>query len=244
MKKATLLLLSLLSIYTLSYAQSWQWGKRAGNDANGSGTIVTDEDLKDITVDNAGNVYFIATVQGQGGAISIDGRPGTFTGYGGRDILVCSYTCNGNFRWKKTIGGAVNDGNSHLSIGTDTLGNVFFSGFVSQSPSTPAKFDADTTLSTANPKGFFVARYDTSGNFKWLRMPAPDTISYITKSRYPIFDMWVNKDGTVDLLTFIQQGGPIGNSNTFYADSSRAYILSYSLTGNITRFIKPHLTMR
>ena len=236
----------LVYITSSSSAQTWQWGKRGGGNIQAVNPLTQNESIKDIALDKYGNSYFVATIRSDNNTVTVsDG--GSVQGYGYLDIMVGSYSCSGAIRWKKVIGGLGWDGfhTYNLSIGIDTLGHVYVTGTTDQSPSTPVRFDTDTVLNTNNPKSVFLVQYDTSGIFKWLRMPAPDTVTYLRSGYYPFFGQWVNKDGTIDVFSFLQKSGPLGNSNgSVYIDSSAAYIISYDTAGNIKRLLSPDLKMR
>ncbi len=228
------ILIAILLLITCNlYSQSWQWGKRGGG--------LDNDEIIDMTTDNGGNVYILAKVLTYP-TLTGDTSQGPGISYGAIDMLVASYSCNGTFRWKKTIGGQSLD--KPKRIGTDTLGHVYVTGNVDSEISFPqikVHFDNDTILPYTVRKSLFIIQYDTSGQFKWLRQPTPDNI---TDSSYfagiPI-DMLVNNDGKVEILCYLKAGLLAGGGN-FVADSSRPYVLTYNAAGNIVSLKKPQMS--
>src|SRR5687767_417370 len=111
MKFILVLLLQLL--FCISYCQSWQWGVRGGGSSNGQNNSV--ETVEDLTTDNVGNVYILSTIESSGFP-TITGVPNVINRYGARDILLVSYNCNGQFRWKKVIGGSSDDNGRAIGV--------------------------------------------------------------------------------------------------------------------------------
>ena len=237
MKQLIIFVIILIAAPNL-YAQSWQWGVRGGGMIS-NGSLY--ENVEDMATDNAGNVYVLSNING-GGPITISGVADGIPTPGRRDMLVTSFSCIGAFRWKKLIGG----GNDDLprAIGADTLGNVYVTGYVSP-PTLPGKlveFDTDTTLVRTSVRTFFLVKYDTSGNFKWLRQPMPDTMSPYNHAYSQPRDMIVNPNGEVEILCHLQRGQLGGSS--FVADTARAYLLKYNYNGEIIGLVKPEINWR
>lgn len=116
MKKIFLLSLFIFISQYLYAQQGWQWGKRGGSSTQ-AGTGVN-ETLHDIAADKNGNVYALSYVYNS--SLNIDGIP--VAGYGGTDIMVSSFSCDGTYRWHKLIG--ANSGDYGVAIRTDTMGGV------------------------------------------------------------------------------------------------------------------------
>ena len=81
-------------------------------------------------------------------------------------VLLLSNSFAQNYEWAKSIGSAASDwGNS---ITTDASGNVYITGFYSNT----ADFDpgVDTAnLISAGGYDIFVAKYDNNGNYLWAK---------------------------------------------------------------------------
>ena len=186
----------LLTITLSSSAQSWQWGKRGGSGGSSPGDKVVD-----MATDQNGNVYVLSVCSAIG-TVNVDGHPG-ITPYD--RLSVASWSCNGEFRWLKMFGsGSLATGDA---IHVDTLGGVYIAGTMSSSASSfggPGYFDTDTVL-PASYKRMYVIKYDTGGNYQWLKMPEPDTIP--VGERYSgVLDMDGTLDGDLYLYTILRPG--------------------------------------
>ncbi|XZF16475.1 T9SS type A sorting domain-containing protein [Chitinophagaceae bacterium MMS25-I14] len=199
------LALTLLFVTIHSYAQTpkFQWGKRGGS--GGSDYSGSFEHVIDMAADAHGNVYVLAL--NSSSLANIDGH----NGIGVRDKLsLASWDCNGNFRWMKNYGSAsVFYG---TALATDTLGGVYMTGeTISNNSLGYSYFDTDTTLGNTNAK-MYIIKYDTSGNFQWLKMPEPATVPYNALSS-PI-DMSVAPNGDIYWLASLETGSYDGNAYT------------------------------
>ena len=232
--KSILIAILLLTAYD-SYCQTWQWGKRGGG--------LDNDEIVDMTTDNGGNVYILANVLTYP-TLTGDTAQGPGISYGASDMLVASYSCNGTFRWKKTIGGQSLDYPNR--IGTDTLGHVYITGMVEPVISFPqikVHFDTDTILPYPTKKSMFIIQYDTSGQFKWLRQPTPDSITnpYTSFDAGQPVDMIVSNDGKAEILCYLK-AGLLAGGGSFVADSARPYVLTYNAAGNIVSLKKPQMS--
>ncbi|WP_276132475.1 PKD domain-containing protein [Polluticoccus soli] len=230
MKRTLTPLLILLVILqsASSFAQSWQWGKRGGGNTNGLNSTPEDN-VMDMATDRNGNVYVLSVIE-TSGSEDINGLQ--YTGFGNKDILLSSFSCNGAFRWKKAIGSQSDDPMNGFpySLRVDTVGHVYVSGNVYANVSGSAKFDSDTTLPVGYPKNMFIAQYDTSGNYQWLRMPQPDTMLRTNRSKYRAVDFDVDNAGNVYWLCVMSPCLLGGTSQVISALGP--YILRYDGQGN------------
>ena len=185
--------LILLCSLAVNAQPEWQWGKRGGS----SGSI--DEEVIDMATDQNGNVYVLA-VNGKMSPANVGGHAGIGPG---DQVSLASWNCEGNFRWMKTFGGDLNV--LARAIGVDTLGGVYVTGVLNSQigPSTPPTyFDTDTVLPFTRKKMYLI-KYDTSGNFQWLKMPEPDTI---IEPRIDPLDMDVAPNGEIYLYSLLRPG--------------------------------------
>lgn len=183
-----MLLLALVALLSQSAkAQSWQWAKSGNNifsDAYfSSGTMATDPN---------GNLYIISTDS----VIKTSGhyRPG----YGKGNLCIVSYDCQGNYRWSKMIENGIS-----IEIKTDKIGGVYAAGFVLTKDKS-VKLDEDTIIG-ATHKEYIIVKFDTSGQFKWLRMPESDTVIHVRRAFTP-FNMCVSDVGDIRLLVSVLPG--------------------------------------
>ena len=157
---------------TLLFGQQWQWVKRGG-----STTEITDrENVYRLTADSQRNIYGLSTIGMFSG--DIDGVDVGYYGGNGYDIALFGFSCEGNYRWSKVIGGGgiekVN------SVETDSQGNVYIAGHFGSCQSVvhggyPPRIDDDIILPQTNEECslLFIAKYSSEGELLWFRQPAP-----------------------------------------------------------------------
>lgn len=223
------IILSLSCYFTAAYAQGqgWQWAKRSGISRQQSSTTAANSE---ICTDKFGNVYMSALIADSN--FSIDGH--SLATWGKTDILISSFNCEGTYRWSKVMGSS-NDSDRVTSIKTDSVGNVYVCGTMtlkSQSGgSVNGHLGTDTSITGNSYRTMFLAKWDSGGNFKWLRMPQPDTIGFINANlNTSIFGMDVSPDGTVHLACYLSPGGYAGYNMRIY--TSGAYVIRYDANGN------------
>jgi len=222
MKKRLLLLLGMtLFLCQAINAQSWQWGKRGGSsDTYGTGA---DEKVVDMTTDRQGNVYILSSVMQTG--LNVDGHP--VTEWGDYDMLITSFKCDGSYRWSKDIGNSNRD--IPVALKTDTLGGVYVTGF-SLIYGLTVHIDADTTVYSASAfKSLLLVKFDTAGNYKWLKMPEPDTTTVSGATARPL-DMDVDGGGNVYWMCALPPGAFADGS--YVVTTKGVYILKYDRYGN------------
>jgi PKD repeat protein len=247
MKKiSTLIILILLLTTTSTNAQlTWQWGVR-GND-NGPNNSSHEDNVIDMASDPNGNVYTLTRVYYSG---DIAGMP--VNGYTNvlniiETIVVTSFDCNGQYRWHKRIGGSA--GNNHgVAIKTDTLGGVYITGrvlayaFHPDQVNFPDSLHIDIDSSSAfTSKSLFIVKYDTAGDYQWLRMPQPDTVSYITSlSKTGSVDMDVAPNG--DVYVYSQLAPGLYEDGAFEIMNHQFYVIRYNKDGVFQNVIPLDMT--
>lgn len=245
MKK--ILLITLLFIATITNAQTWQWAKRGGSvlsPPNGNEKVVS------MCVDPNGNVTVASLVSSSN--INIDGnlKPGYSVQYPTSDIAIASFSCDGTYRWSKTIGGYKND--IIQDVGTDADGNVYAVGtitigindFGTTTTAYQAHFDTDTILPAAYEsvnqykKSMFLIKYDSIGTFKWLRMPQPDDVNYSTSiSQNLSRNLQVDSLGNSYWYVYLSSGVYANGNYTVTGSGVTHHILKYDSEGN---FVSGH----
>ena len=110
-----------------------------------------------ISTDAIGNSYITGSFFGNVtfGTIQL-------TSFGNEDIFIAKYDSNGNCIWAKNAGG--NDYDYGTGISIDTDGNCYMTGYFEGT----ATFGT-TQLVSSGANDVFVAKYDTSGNFTWVK---------------------------------------------------------------------------
>lgn len=247
MNKFYYLVIAIIIIPNMAFSQGWQWGKLGGSAATNArhrdynNVIQIESDLNN-------NIYLLCRVGSLG--LQVDGTPllaYSKSGIGATsDILLTSFTSDGQYRWSKVIGGSETDLGHSLVV--DSSGAVYVSGVMfnptQSSSNTAVHFDSDTTLPSSGGSGIhqkimFLAKYDTTGNFKWLRTPEPDTVSlasFYANNSFP-YRMDVGKDGSIYWFCHLETGQFTWPNNTQVTQQGE-YVLRYSPQGVMTNRIK------
>lgn len=132
------------------------WAVKAGGLGSDRATAVT--------CDAAGNSYVTGYYYGsaQFGSITLNSVSST------QDIFIAKLDASGNFMWAKSAGGNLSETPNAITL--DNNGNVIITGQFEGA----ATFGTQTITSMLNTSGsssfdIFVAKYDNSGSFLWLR---------------------------------------------------------------------------
>lgn len=208
-------------------AQGWQWAKRIGghfSNANYSSFGLTNgQHTKDAVCDNKGNLYVLSFTHDS--LLEADGVP--LSGWGKRDNVLSSFDCSGRHRWSKVIG-TTTDSEWTCSIRTDHLGNVYAFGKLALTQG--GHLGNDSTLAYS-PKSIFLVKWDSAGRFQWLRMPQPDTISYLTSiNKTAPIDMDIDEVGNIHLLCYLSRGL---HGGSYAVNTAGATVLKYNGAGQL-----------
>ena len=221
----------LITLFLFTFttsAQSFQWAKRGGS----TNTLQRTQDYNnviDMVTDQAGNAYLLCRVGASN--LQVDGhslRAYSAIGIGdNRDILLTSFSKEGQYRWSKVIGGKADD----VGTGLKTMnGYVYLTGRAQ--PYDTAFFSTDTFVVSDNngysPKSVFLIQYDTAGTFKWLIMPESDTIPQLDFGGLPY---WIDvaPNGDIYWLCYLKPGALPGTGQTVTAEGT--YVIRYNQNG-------------
>ncbi|RYU93969.1 SBBP repeat-containing protein [Emticicia agri] len=143
---------SNMDIFVAKYSNAGvvQWAKSASGTGNDVGAS--------IVVDASSNAY----ITGNYASIIMFGDHLVSSQSSSADIFVAKCNSSGEFLWVQSAGGAGNDSGS--GIGIDGSGNIYLIG----SYTGTATFGNTQTTSNGN-LDIFVAKYDNSGEFKWVK---------------------------------------------------------------------------
>jgi hypothetical protein len=115
-----------------------------------------------IAADNFGNCFATGYYESSQLVFGND----TITNLGNANIFLVKYDSNGNVVWVKNAGGNIFD--IGYGVATDGNGNIYLNGAL-ESPI--SYFESDTII-CSYPENFFLAKYDSAGNIKWVRTAA------------------------------------------------------------------------
>src|SRR5690606_9880280 len=79
-------------------------------------------------------------------------------------------------------------------------------------------------------KRLWLIKFDTSGTYKWLKTPEPDTLTWISEKVSSI-DMDIDDNGNISWLCQLSKG-IYGGTGGFVVNDTSNYILKYDLNGN------------
>ena len=153
-----------LFISQFASAQTWQWGNLMGSISQGDQN--DDEKINGLGIDTLGNTYVVGEVckfphfgslisAHQGGGQQNDG-------------FIAKYDCDGNLKWVHLIGDTYT-GQSVNGIAVDKVGNCYINGHAGTGSVSQDVWFGDSLVHIPNYNGYFVAKYDSAGNLKWLK---------------------------------------------------------------------------
>lgn len=182
------------------------------------------------------------------------------------NVFLGKVDCEGNYLWHKIFGGGGSD-HSH-SMGIDTSDNVYVSftiqnrGYHDSLANTvgsnfllPVHFDTDSIMdpiprawngaiiqnvaSTAY-KSIALIKYDTAGEFQWLRMPQSDSLTYTTVVNALDYGVFVETNGTTHWMVGLGNGNHLDGQIQIAGllpSQYKYYVLKYDTNGNNIGFI-------
>lgn len=194
MKKIFLFLFSILA-FVQSYAQNpdYQFAMGLGATVKGG----TDEGNA-IKTDGSGNILVTGTYEG---LLDFDPSASIFNkqSSGGKDFFLAKYNSTGAFLWSLSIGGVLDEENPKIAI--DASNNIIITGTLAFNSvyNSPVDFDpsAATANVSANCKVLFIAKYDASGNFLWVKSLGNECTS---GGIFPIFANAITLDGSDNIF--------------------------------------------
>jgi len=208
MKPKYIFILFALIFSTFSFSQTtdyeWEWSVRGGGPrhlvSRPSNPLSYNQTqrVRDIAIDTLNNYYFLADIGG--GVMSTEPSfgnipndtipistyldpPGAYW-YKSRNSYIVSTTCDGEFRWQKTIGSGAGIG--AYNVKTDALGGGYITGNINRpyNVQTPVHYDQDSIRDgisiyetySNNNKSMFLIKYNSAGEFQWLKEPQEDNL--------------------------------------------------------------------
>lgn len=137
------------------------WAQRIGTDSN-------NDEIQDVRVDNAGNVYVTGTYQTTltffNGSAVVSGMTLTGTGLGSNNVFVAKYSPMGVPLWSRRLGSTSLDTSWAIAINRRTGAVYVTLTFETTSLLEPA------TIATLGGRDAVLVKYDTNGTFQWSRL--------------------------------------------------------------------------
>jgi hypothetical protein len=168
------------------------------------------------------NVYIAGEIEG--GTCIFPGSSISINAHGDNDVFIAAYDLNGNLQWAKREGHWYNE--KALGITGDNSGNLFICGYFRDT----TKFGGTNVISKGE-EDIFVAKYDASGNFLWMKSaggPGRDEGKWlVTDATGNVYVCGMYSDGAIfGSTTFTTASTPIGK----FFDG---YIAKYDPNGNL-----------
>ena len=136
--------------------QNWAWAKCAGLYETFSHNSAY---ASSVSCDNSGNEYVVGAFYDT--LIIFDTI--NLINNGWPNSFLVKYDANGNAIWARSVGG--NNWDEATSIAVDATGNIYIAGYyLSQS----VMFGSTNLTNSNQYSNVFLAKYDSSGNFKWV----------------------------------------------------------------------------
>ncbi|MBS1528665.1 MAG: T9SS type A sorting domain-containing protein [Bacteroidetes bacterium] len=175
--KAVLLFVSFVCLVQAGFAQNYKWLKGGGSSTPTS-FGPTSNRVRQICTDANKNIYITAVVDDDNITADTFYRASSDFPSGGYvpRLLLASYTCDGTLRWAKMLQSRGEDDSYGLGYAN---GGIYFAGVLNGSY---ISIGDDTSINSGYMQEC-VVRFDTSGNFKWVRFIGGDSAyTYVATS--------------------------------------------------------------
>lgn len=160
------LTINIIPVSAQQFKWATMWGSESGQ-GGGIGVLGADDIGNSITTDADGNIY---TTGSFAFPTDFDPGPGIFllTPSGYCDAFVSKLDAAGNFLWARRMGGTyfgnIDDKDVGKSIATDATGNIYVTGWFSET----ADFGPFNIASNGH-SDVFICKLDQNGTFLWVK---------------------------------------------------------------------------
>jgi hypothetical protein len=197
------------------------WMEKAGGNYGGSCGLDNNDNGAGLALDGDGNVY----ITGHYAFNCAFGGATVLTALNTVDLYLAKYDNAGNFLWARSAGGYT--WQVANAVACDAAGNVYVAGHFQYE----CIFGTDTLISpstTGNPYDMFLAKYDASGNYLWVRQEGGLNSEYAYK-------MEIDDADNVYVLGTYEDNSTIGDSidlQCYSASDTRCFMAKYDDAGN------------
>lgn len=205
---------------------SFIWAKKFAEYA------MKNEKARDMVLDNAGNIYIAGVFKS---TVDFDPSVNTFnlTATGAtEDAFLCKLDSGGNFKWAKRLGG--NDYTDVVAIAIDSTANIYMAGHFAGT----TDFNGDTALTFnltsagVNYEDFFACRYDSAGNYNWVKKIGVANSQLIADDIAIDCDGNINAAGTFFDTVDFDPGLGVANLTASVSSDHEMFILKWDSLGN------------
>ncbi|MCX6257633.1 MAG: T9SS type A sorting domain-containing protein [Bacteroidia bacterium] len=175
-----------------------------------------------LTVDNDFNIYITGQYASSNYSDTIHFDSTLLYCYNNYNIFIAKLDSSGSTIWVRSAGGSEDD--YVYSLTTGNAKDVYITGYFANYSMI---FETDTLLGNNWLNNYFLAKYDSDGNFKWVRSAADNSNSWAAG-----LDVNCNTEGNI--LICGSYGGTIGFDSTFLsASNTNEFIAKYDTSGNV-----------
>lgn len=232
--------IAILLVNTNADAQSWSWAKRHYHSVGNVNACVWPQDL---AIDASDNILTTGYYAGTStDAVSFDGISANgygsafhYTGY------VCKTNSSGTMQWAQRFGsgGTTQDGNvAGICVSSDASGNVYVGGYFARDCRFGGSLTTNsggTVLTSVYGEDAFIAKYNASGTFQWVRHIASNTTA--PQGSECVRGIEVTASGIYVTGTFSGRTNFGGTYLTSTLDgasySTDVFVAKYDLSGNL-----------
>ncbi len=192
------------SLFGATAPPNFVWANQAGGSGNDIGFGVA--------ADGVGNIYVAGVFNGTAsfGTTNV-------VGAGSDDIFIAKYDSVGALQWVRSAGGTAGD--QGWSMGVDGAGNAYVSGMFQGT----ATF-GNTNVTSAGGSDIFIAKYDPTGVFQWVRKAGGTGSDLSTKAA-------VDLAGNVFLTGSFTGTASFGSTNLVAAGGRDIFVAKYDRDG-------------
>ncbi|WP_152378402.1 T9SS type A sorting domain-containing protein [Flavobacterium haoranii] len=203
------------------------------------------EEVIDIATDSQRNVYIVSKISKDGTMLNSSLPISVYElNSNDVDVILVSYSCEGNYRWHKVFGGGDND--NIVGVEVDTQDNIFVVGSLAQcrnddgsypSYSIPRIGDNNgVDFISSNTQDFcnrsFIAKFTSNGVYQWVHF-FHDPVPYDQPTLFMIRNTYIVNDNLFCIARIAPgsyEGGAFSNTNNSLPFLH--YLLKYDTSGN------------
>lgn len=199
-------LLLMMQVFSIN-AQSWQWVERIGGFGN--------EAFESLTTAADNRLYFA-------GSYEESFAPGgqSLPVYGGTDLFFAAVDESGVLQWTAAAGSTLDDAVAAMTV--DEEGAVLCTGTFWQE----AEFGEARIQAAANLKAIFLAKYENSGNLRWVRAIDGTMLKEVT-------DIATDQEGNIYLSGFFRGQLLIDSTVLVAKGTSDLFLLKFDSGGQL-----------
>ncbi len=224
MRNLPICFLIILLISHGATAQGIDWAVRLGSVFVNPGFPDEEDKITAVVPDNEGNVYVAGNIYP--GGSNINGVPLTSNGYS--DIFLAKFDCQANLLWYKTAGGIFDDNVTGLEL--DGMGNLYVAGTLIAGTFNKWTF-FDTLIGDSSIVSWYIAKFDTSGNYLWGQMASQHNSISIAEN------FILNKDGLPCVFLYAGQYELMPGVST---PNNGSFILTLDTAGAFVSLVEPN----